>query len=395
MCSPFPKQTKSITETVIVGAGPAGLAVGACLSRAGVPFVILEREERAGSAWRRHYERLHLHTDKARSELPYLPYPKHYPRYPSCEQVISYLENYAAHFGLEPRIGQEVLSARHQDGLWRTETQDSVYLSRRLVVATGYNGEPHIPRWPGQEDFRGEILHSSSYKSGAPYRGKRVLVVGFGNSGGEIAVDLHEHGARVALSVRSPVNVIPRELFGLPILAIAIPLSKLPTSLADTLTAPIVRVRFGDLGRLGLRKATGGPFTQIQKHQRIPLIDVGTMGLIRKGHIDVRPRVERVVGEEVVFSDGSRHEFDTIVLATGYRPALEAFLEDAPYVVDERGCPLRSGDETILPGLYFCGFYVSPAGMLREISMEAKRIARDISKKYARGIRTPPTQRIG
>src|SRR5918911_5375509 len=226
MCSPFPKQTKSITETVIVGAGPAGLAVGACLSRADVPFVILEREERAGSAWRRHYERLHLHTDKARSELPYLPYPKHYPRYPSCEQVISYLENYAAHFGLEPRIGQEVLSARHQDGLWRTETQESVYLSRRLVVATGYNGEPHIPRWPGQEDFRGEILHSSSYKTGAPYRGKRVLVVGFGNSGGEIAVDLHEHGARVTLSVRSPVNVIPCELFGLPILAIAIPLSK-------------------------------------------------------------------------------------------------------------------------------------------------------------------------
>ena len=107
-------------ETVIVGAGPAGLSVAACLRCAGVPFVLLERGDRVGASWHRHYERLRLHTDKARSELPYLPFPKHYPKYPSRAQLIAYLESYARHFGLRPRFGQEVVSARLQNGRWPT-----------------------------------------------------------------------------------------------------------------------------------------------------------------------------------------------------------------------------------------------------------------------------------
>ena len=290
-------------ETVIVGAGPAGLSVAACLQRVGVPFVVLERGDRVSASWDRHYERLHLHTDKSRSELPYFPFPKRYPKYPSRAQLIAYLESYARHFGLQPRFCQDVVSARPWDGRWYTRTQDTVYVSRHLVVATGYNGRPHMPTWPGQETFVGEIMHSSAYSNGAPYRGKRVLVVGFGNSAGEIAIDLWEHGAKPTLAVRSPVNVIPRDLLGIPILAIAIPLGKLPRRLADALTAPIVRLVFGDLGRLGLRKAPDGPFTQIQQRGQIPLIDVGTIDLIRKGHIEVRPGVEQLAGRDVVFAD--------------------------------------------------------------------------------------------
>lgn len=182
------------TEAVIVGAGPAGLAAAACLQRAGIPLIILERDQRLGAAWHRHYERLHLHTDKDRSELPFLRFPKDYPRYPPRVHVIEYLEAYARHFGLRPRCGQHVLSAHHQEGQWETRTTDAVYLSRYLIVATGYNGQHHVPTWPGQATFAGEVIHSSAYKSGEPYRGKAVLVVGFGNSGGEIAIDLWEHG---------------------------------------------------------------------------------------------------------------------------------------------------------------------------------------------------------
>jgi indole-3-pyruvate monooxygenase len=306
-------------ETVIVGAGPAGLSVAACLRRTDVPFVLLERGDRVGASWHRHYERLRLHTDKARSELPYLPFPKHYPKYPSRAQLIAYLESYARHFGLRPRFGQEVVSARLQNGRWHTRTQDTIYVSRHLVVATGYNEEPHLPTWPGQKTFSGEIVHSSAYGNGAPYRGKPVLVVGFGNSGGEIAVDLWEHGAKPTLAVRSPVNVVPRDLLGIPILAVAILLQKLPTRLADALAAPMVRLAFGDLARLGLRKAPDGPFAQIRRRGRIPLVDVGTIDLIREGHIEVRPGVERFAGQEVVFTDGTRQRYDAVIPVPFYK----------------------------------------------------------------------------
>jgi indole-3-pyruvate monooxygenase len=366
-------------DVVVVGAGPAGLAVSACLKRLGISFVILERAEHVGSAWRRHYERLHLHTDKARSALPFLPIPREYPKYPSREQVVTYLETYARRFDLEPKFGQSVDRAHFNEGLWHSQTADTVYVSRALVVATGFNGHPVIPQWPGQEAFSGEILHSSAYRNGAPYRGRRVLVVGFGNSGGEIAIDLWEHGAKPSMSVRNPVKIIPRDLLGLPVLAIAIPLRQLPYRIADALTAPIIRLKFGDLRRLGLREVAGGPFEFMRSRSRVPLIDVGTVGLIRRGQITVRPGIERFRGDGVEFVDGTKAAFDAVVLATGYRPAVNSFLDGVDAVIDAEGTPRSSGQSTVMPGLYFCGFYVSPTGMLREISIEAPRIVSAIS----------------
>jgi indole-3-pyruvate monooxygenase len=241
--------------------------------------------------------------------------------------------------------------------------------------------------WPGRETFIGEVVHSSAYKNGAPYRAKRVLVVGFGNSGGEIAVDLFEHGAKPALSVRGQVNVIPRDVLGAAILAIAIPLEKLPTRLADALAVPVVRLALGNLDRVGLQKAAEGPFGQIKRRGRIPLIDVGTIALIRKGAIEVRRGVERFDGQNVVFVDGIRERYDAAVLATGYRPTVDAFLEGTSLLTDEYGNPRQIGLE-VARGLYFCGFHVSPTGMLREIAMEAKRIAWDIDRERA-SVRSP------
>src|SRR4051794_39675385 len=110
------------TEAVIIGAGPAGLAVGACLQRAGIPFLILEEAEQVGASWRRHYERLHLHTDKRHSQLPYFAFAKEVPPYPSRAQVVDYLEAYARHFDLRPLFGQKVLSIRREEGGWQTRT---------------------------------------------------------------------------------------------------------------------------------------------------------------------------------------------------------------------------------------------------------------------------------
>lgn len=371
-------------RTIIIGAGPAGLAVGACLQRAGTSCTILEQSEQVGSAWRRHYDRLHLHTAKAFSALPFAPYPKDYPRYPSRLQFIEYLETYARQFRLTPRFGQQVVSARLVENLWEVRTQDARYQAANLVIATGYNREPYLPGWPEQASFRGSILHSSQYHDGEPFRDQRVLVVGFGNSGGEIAIDLWEHGARPDLAVRGPVNVIPRELLGIPILAIAIAQNKLPVGLTDAINAPILRAAIGDLTDYGLRKLSRGPLSQIHRDARIPLIDVGTLELIKRGEVTVRQGLEKFTADGVVFTDGRHETYNSVILATGYRPRVDAFLQDAAVTCDENGTPMSSGRESALPGLYFCGYFVAPTGMLREIALEARRISAAIARASAR-----------
>lgn len=366
------------TDTLIVGAGPAGLAIAACLRRAAIPFVVLERGDRVGAVWHRHYERLHLHTDKGHSALPFVPFPAEYPRYPSREEVIGYLEAYARQFDVRPVLGTEVLQARHQDGRWLAQSRERLYASPHLVIATGYSRKPVIPTWPDQDAFQGPIIHSSAYRNGEPYRGERVLVVGLGNSGGEIALDLWEHGARPGLAVRGPVNIIPREVLGVPILTLAILLGRLPPAVADRLNAPVLRAAVGSYASLGLRHAEIGPLTQIARRGRIPVIDVGTIRLIREKRVTVHPGVERFTSRGVRFVDGREEPFDAVILATGYRPAVADFLADADRVLDPNGIPRSHGARTARPGLYFCGFNVVPTGMLREIAREAQAIARDI-----------------
>jgi cation diffusion facilitator CzcD-associated flavoprotein CzcO len=370
------------SHVIVIGAGPAGLAVGVCLKQANIPCIILEQNDRVASAWRHHYERLHLHTDKKNSELPFLSFPKQYPRYISRSQLIEYLESYAQDFQLDIRFHQEVISARSENHRWEVQSQDSLYHATNLVIAAGYNHEPSLPTWKGEDFFKGTIIHSSQYRNGKPFKGKHVLVVGFGNSAGEIAIDLREHGAQVSLAVRSAVNVIPRELFGIPILSIGILQSKLPVWLADAINTPILRFAIGDITKYGLRKLSYGPVTQIQRDGHIPLIDIGTLKLIKNGQITVYAGIREFTEAGVVFNDGKHSRFDTVILATGYRPQVNAILSGVAAVVyDDNGMPLSSGYETKMPGLYFCGYYVAPTGMLREIGIEAKRISTAIAAK--------------
>jgi cation diffusion facilitator CzcD-associated flavoprotein CzcO len=371
-------------DTIIVGAGPAGLAVGACLGRAGVPATILEQGGQVAAAWHRHYSRLHLHTDKARSQLPFAGFSRECPRYPSRQQVIDYLRAYAETFRLDIRLGVRVVDAHPVDGGWELRTQDEIHRCRNLVLATGLNHEPCLPMWPGQPSFRGRLIHSSEYRDGAPFRGQRVLVVGFGNSGGEIAIDLCEHGADPSIAVRGPVNVVPRELFGIPIQAVSLLQSRLPPRVADLVSRPILRLVMGDLARLGLAKGRDGPMTQIRRRGRIPLIDVGTIELIRRGRIAVCGGVASFTPDGVVFADGTRRAFDAVILATGYRPRVDAFLRGASAALDQGGTPISAGGATAIPGLYCCGFRVSPAGMLREIGREARRISAAIAGRHRR-----------
>lgn len=208
-------------------------------------------------------------------------------------------------------------------------------------------------------------------------------MVGFGNSRGEIALDLAEAGTGVALAVRGPVNIIPRDLFGIPIPVWAILFSPLPPRLADVLTSPLIRLSIGSLPRLGVRRPARGPFADVSERGRVPLVDIGSVAAIRSGSVSIRPDIRRLHPREVEFVDGQREPYDAIIAATGFRPDLRALLPEAVEALDARGVPKISGAPSAVPGLYFCGFRISPSGQLREIGLEARQIASHVASRAA------------
>jgi hypothetical protein len=365
-------------NTVVIGAGPAGLATSACLRRAGVAHVVLEREARIANSWLRHYDRLHLHTTKTYSGLPSMPWPKTAPRYPTRDQVVQYLQAYAAEQRLAPRLGVTVHTVRRGGARFEVDTSAGVLTPRRVVVATGYNRVPRLPTIPGLDSFHGSAIHAGVYKNAAPYQGKRTLVVGCGNSGAEIALDLAEQGVDVAMVVRGPVHVVPRDLLGRPTQHTNILLSPLPLALRDAIAVCTMRLVVGDLSRWGIVRPAVGPNRMIVESGRIPLLDIGTVAMVKQGKIRVLPAVQEILPDRVLFAGGLQCPFEAIIFATGYTSSLDELIEGFETIADARGRPNRFGEETEISGLYFVGFKNPPTGALREIAIEAPRVARSI-----------------
>jgi cation diffusion facilitator CzcD-associated flavoprotein CzcO len=370
-------------DAIIVGAGPAGLACAAAMRKAGLNVQVLEKAGNVGAVWRRHYDRLHLHTDRNHSGLPGMAMPPDYPAYPSRQQMVAYLESYAARFGIEPTFGATVLRIDRDGAHWRADTSQGPMTAPVIVVATGIADAPYRPSWPGLEAYSGRLIHSSEYRNPEAYAGQRVLVVGFGNSGGEIALDLANAGVEVALAVRNPVQILPRDLLGFPILSWAILYRRLPARLVDVINAPVLRLAVGDFEKLGLRRAAKGPRQMVEEDGRVPLIDIGTLAKIRDGSIKIRGGIDRFTSDGMVFADGVAETFDAVILATGFRPDLRRLITDVAGVFDRQGMPLVTGRATPARGLYFCGQITVPTGQLREIGIEAQRIA-ESAKTYAR-----------
>jgi indole-3-pyruvate monooxygenase len=371
---------------LVIGASAGGLATAAALRKRGRTFEMVEADDVVAGSWRRHYDRLHLHTPKAFSALPGLAMPKSWPRYPARDQVVEYLEVYRERFDLQPHFGETVRRLERVGGTWEATTSKGVWRAGSVVVATGRARVPVRPTWRGMDQYRGDLLHSSEYRNAEPWKGRPVLVVGFGNSACEQALDLVERGAKVHMAVRSAVNVLPRDVFGvLPVLPLGIVMRRLPTRVADAMAWPMVRMTVGDVTRAGLRKLPYGPNTQIARDHRVPLLDIGTMKQINHGRITVHGDLDRFTEDGVVFADGSQVTLDAVILATGYRAAIGDFLADWQAVCDSSGTPTVSGAPTALAGLYFCGMYVAPSGMLREIGLEATRISAHIDQRRVRG----------
>ncbi|WP_435612225.1 flavin-containing monooxygenase [Streptomyces sp. bgisy159] len=377
----------------VIGGGPGGLAAAYALRARGIRAVVLEKSDRVGASWRRHYDRLHLHTTRRLSALPGLPMPRRFGRWVSRDNVVRYLEKYAEYHDLEIVTGVEVSRVdRAPDGTgWLLHATGGRELTgAAVVVATGYNHTPRLPDWPGADTYGGELLHASAYRNGTPYAGRDVLVVGVGNTGAEIAVDLAESGAsRVRLAVRTAPHIVRRSTAGWAAQYSGVLVRRLPVRLVDRLARPVAKLT-PDLTAYGLPRPDTGLYSRVLQGA-VPVQDVGLIDAVRKGKVEVVAAVEGFEDDKVLLADGTRISPDAVIAATGYERALEGLVGHLD-VLDGRGRPAVHGPRTPqnAPGLYFTGFTNPISGMFRELAMDAVKIAKAVAARSG-----PDTARLG
>ncbi|KAK2399195.1 indole-3-pyruvate monooxygenase YUCCA6 [Trifolium repens] len=377
-----------IPGPLIVGAGPSGLAVAAYLKQKGVPSLILERSNCIASLWKlKTYDRLRLHLPKQVCELPLMKFPCGFPTYPTKQQFIEYLESYSEKFDIRPWFNETVMHAEFDDaiGFWRIRSEGKAgmvteFVCRWLIVATGENAEAVMPEIEGVGEFGGSIRHTSLYKSGEEFRGKKVLVVGCGNSGMEVCLDLCNHDAAPSIVVRDSVHILPRDMLGKSTFGLSMWLLKwLPVQLVDRILLVVSWLMLGDTERFGLVRPRLGPLELKKLSGKTPVLDVGALAKIKRGDIKVCPGIKRLKHHTVEFVDGRTENFDAIILATGYKSNVPYWLKDKDMFSKEDGYPTKpfpngwKGEN----GLYAVGF--TKRGLLGA-SMDAKNIAEDIER---------------
>jgi cation diffusion facilitator CzcD-associated flavoprotein CzcO len=367
---------------IVIGGGASGLAAAAVLTGAGENVTVLERAE-VGAVWASRYDRLHLHTVRWLSGLPGYRIPKEFGKWPARDRVAEYLALYAQFHRLDVRSGVAVERIDRKGDGWVVSTSAGAMPAERVVIATGSSNLPYVPDWPGAAAH--DVVHSAAYRNAAPYRGRRVLVVGTGNSGAEIAVDLVEGGAaEVLLSVRTPPGIVRRDTAGVPSQLFGIASTHLPTGVSDRIAATIRRIAIPDLADFGL-PAPDRPYSAFLERRVIPIVDVGLAAAVKEGRVRVVPSLTGFEDGVAVLADGSRVEADAVIAATGFRTGLEPLVGHLG-VLDPNGRPLaRDVEEPAgAPGLHFVGFEVTLGGTLRRAGIEAKQLAQAVAAARAR-----------
>lgn len=360
-------------DAVVIGAGPAGLASSYELTRRGLSHVVLERGERLAHTWRHLYDSLVLHTGRHLSTIPGQSYPRGTPLFPTRTDLITYLDQYAARFRLPIQTSAEVVALERHGNEWLTRTRrgESVR-SRSAIVAAGIAANPHVPELPGRDGFRGRVRHSIEYRRPSDITGRRVLIIGAGNSAGEIASELARAGFAVTLSVRSGATVLPLKLFGLPSQYVGLPFGYLPRAVQRVVIN--IGSRFAGSSRSRLL-----PPAVPKDCPNVPVIGFNLVEAIRSGAIRVKAGVRALGPDEATFVDGSTEPIDEVILATGFRAAL-GFLNGS-IGLDRCGYGRRrhrviSDDQ---PNLYFVGHNPDARGGLFSISRDAPRVGRLIA----------------
>ncbi|HEV3094223.1 MAG TPA: NAD(P)/FAD-dependent oxidoreductase [Solirubrobacteraceae bacterium] len=367
----------------MVGAGPAGLGVAACLVARRVGVIVLEQGDDVASSWWKGYDRLRLNTSSWFSHLPDKRFPRHLGRWISRDDLIRYYRDYADERHLRIHTGVTADRIDRIDGGWRVQTSRGPRDAAFVVVATGRQRAPVIPEWPGLPNFPGPVIHSADYRNANPFDGQRVLVVGTGNSGSDISLDLAGGGAaKVWLSARRPPHLVPREVIHLPHDLLGVTGRRLPRRFVDANARLIRRLTIGNLQDVGLPTPDDGAVTRFEQDGRVPTIDAGEfVQAVRARKVTIVAGVSAFSDGSALLADGAEVQPDAVIAATGYHCGLDSLVGHLG-VLDAEGVPLVHGgkDHPSAPRLYFAGFMDPRSGQLRELRLQARRIARAVSR---------------
>jgi putative flavoprotein involved in K+ transport len=385
-----------MAQAIVCGAGAAGLASAACLQRAGVATVVLERGDAVGMSWRRRYPALRLNTLGWMSTLPgYRATRRRYGEFPTRDNWVRYLEDYRRHHDLKVEFETSVERVERADGGWRVETTDGSRHATFVVIATGFDHDPRVPDWPGRDGFTGELMHASEYRDTAPFRGRDVLVVGASITGTELAAFLANEGAaRVRLSMRTPPNVFPRKWLRIPLNMVALVADYGPRAVADANGRMMQRIVYGDLRKHGLPSAPQGIRSTMEERWMGPAVDAGFVQAVKQNRIELVQAVQAFDGDDVVLADGSRIQPEAVIAATGYTRGLETVVGHLGVL--ERGGP--RGWPTVevaeAPNLFFVGYTARVSGQLRMMRFDARRVARRVKRRLHAAPRPAPAEPV-
>ncbi|MGW4350508.1 flavin-containing monooxygenase [Nocardia sp. NPDC004582] len=303
----------------IIGAGPAGLSAARALKRLGIPYEQFERHSDVGGIWDLNnpgtpmYESAHFISSRKTSGFFDFPMPEDYPDYPGNRQILEYTRSFAAAYGLREAIRFDcaVTGVEQDGGDWLVTLDDgTVHRYRAVICATGVTWSPRLPVHPGA--FDGEVRHSSTFRSALEFRGRRVLIVGLGNSGADIACDAAANAEAAFVSVRRGYHVIPKHIFGIPSDELAEGGPQVPLWLERPFFQALLRLIQGDLRKYGLPKPDHKLF---ESH---PLLNSQLVHYLQHGDVAIRPDIAALDGARVRFADGSSEDIDLILYATGY-----------------------------------------------------------------------------
>ena len=363
---------------VVVGGGPAGLATSAELRHRRIEHVVLERGDTVGHSWANLYDSLTLHTGKHLSALPRMPFDRSVPLFPSRQDFVAYLHRYVEALDLPIETGRTVTAIERRNDAWLVRTDRGDVTARDVVVATGIIASPRVPVIPGRERFRGRVMHSVEYRRPEGFAGRRVLVVGVGNSGGEIGSELANAGARVTIAVRSGANVVPRQIAGIPIQYLSFAMRALPKGVRTLLAGLVGRITELRRGKPVLPKPAHGPL------DAIPLIGFHLVDAIRAGKVTVRGGVVALTESGAQFTDGIEEPFDDVILATGFTAALAPLGNLVR--TDAKGFAVRTDRVTSADQshLYFVGHSYDATGGLYNIKLDSALAAERIAASTRR-----------
>jgi len=367
-------------DAVVVGAGPAGLAVARQLGHQhGIDTLVIDRAAAPAISWRTRYDNFRLNTTGFLSHLPGQRIPLTAGRWPTREDMVRYFDDYVRRQNITLELGCEVNGVDRAEGGWRLDTSSGEIRTRAIVLATGNYRTPTIPEWPGLSHFIGELVHSGNFRNAWPFRGRDVLVVGAGNSAADIAVQLANNGARrIWLAVRTPPHLVRRAIGPLPSDILLELFAWAPASAVDPIIALSERLMWGDLSAYGFNRPPLGLKATVETTGRIPTLADELIGAVRAGRVEVVGAVEAVESDRVILADGTRIPPEVIIAATGFSMDLDGLVGHLG-VLDERGKPRSGFASHIGDGMFAIGYGIPPNGPLRAIRLNATPLAREIA----------------